>query len=709
MRSRRSKKRRYMKNLITALALITTFTMSSCRQNPLLSEFDGPFGTVQFEKIELADYKPAIEEAIKQHQAEVDAIINNTDAPTFENTIEAYECSGGLLDRVTRIFFNLLSADGNEDMMNLSQELMPMITEHTNNLTLNEKLFERIKAVYEVKDSLDLTREQLTVLEDSYKSMVRNGANLQGSEKDKYRELTSRLDSLSLTFGQNQIKANNAFSMILTNEDELVGLPESVREAAKMRAEEKGVEGYLFNISYPSFFPFMKYSENRELREKMYRAYNSVALGGEYDNTNNVLEQVAARKELANLLGYKDWATYVLDNRMAKTPEAVYNLLDNLLEAYRPTAEKEVKTIKQFAEEVEGKKIDLMPWDWAHYSDLYKTKNYDLNDEMLKPYFELDKVKKGVFGLATTLYGLQFEKRNDISVYNPEVEVYKVTNADGKYMGILYTDFFPRETKQQGAWKTDFKKQWVEKDGTDSRPHILLVMNFTKPTKDKPALLTFDEVGTFLHEFGHSLHGMLTKCNYASVSGTSVYRDFVELPSQIMENWLGEKEFLDTFAEHYETGEKIPAELIEKVEATAQFNAAYACLRQLSLGYLDMGWHTLQNEIPTDMLKQEYSSMAKSVLLPVPDSTCMSTHFAHIFDGGYAAGYYGYKWAEVLDADAFALFQEKGIFDKATADSFRINILEKGGSEEPMKLYIDFRGAEPSIEAIMKRDGIIKK
>ena len=697
-----------MKRLATILALITTITMSSCRQNPLLSEFGGTFGTAPFDKIELADYKPAMVEGIKQHQAEVDAIINNPEAPTFENTIEAYEASGLLLNRVTSIFFNLLSADGDEAMMNLSQELMPMLTEHTNNLTLNEKLFERIKAVYEGKDSLDLNREQLTLLEDTYKSMVRNGANLQGEEKEKYRQLTSKLDSLSLTFGQNQLKASNAFEMILTTEDELVGLPESVRESAKMLAEAKGKEGYLFNVSYPSFYPFMKYSANRELREQLYRAYNSIALGGEFDNTQNVLEQVAARKELANLLGYKDWATYVLDNRMAKTPEAVYELLDNLLEAYTPAAKKEVEVIKTYAEKKEGKKVDLMPWDWSYYSDAYKTENYDLNDEMLKPYFDLEKVKKGVFGLATTLYGLQFEKRSDIAVYNEEVEVYKVTDAEGKYMGILYTDFFPRETKQQGAWKTDFKKQWVEKDGADSRPHILLVMNFTKPTKDKPALLTFSEVGTFLHEFGHSLHGMLTKCTYASVSGTSVYRDFVELPSQIMENWLNEKEFLDTFAEHYETGEKIPAELIEKVEATSQFNAAYACLRQLSVGYLDMGWHTLQGEIPTDMLKQEVASMAKATLLPVPDSTNMSTHFGHIFDGGYAAGYYGYKWAEVLDADAFALFKQNGIFDKKTADAFRENILEKGGSEEPMKLYIDFMGREPSIEAIMKRDGIIK-
>lgn len=697
-----------MKRLVTILALITTITMSSCRQNPLLSEFDGPFGTAPFDKIELADYKPAVLEGIKQHQEEVDAIINNSEEPTFENTIEAYEASGLLLNRVTSIFFNLLSADGDEAMMELSQELMPMLTEHTNNLTLNEKLFDRIKVVYEKRESLGLTREQMTLLEDTYKSMVRNGANLQGEEKEQYRKLTSKLDSLSLTFGQNQLKASNAFEMILTTEEELEGLPESTKEAAKMRAEAKGKEGYLFNVSYPSFFPFMKYAKNRDLREKMYRAYNSVALGGEFDNTQNVLEQVAARKELANLLGYKDWATYVLDNRMAKTPEAVYNLLDNLLEAYTPAAKQDVQKIKAFAKEVEGKDVEIMPWDWSYYSDMYKTKYYDLNDEMLKPYFDLEKVKKGVFGLATTLYGLQFEKRSDIAVYNEEVEAYKVTDADGNYMGILYTDFFPRETKQQGAWKTDFKKQWIEKDGTDSRPHILLVMNFTKATKDKPALLTFDEVGTFLHEFGHSLHGMLTKCTYASVSGTSVYRDFVELPSQIMENWLSEKEFLDTFAEHYETGEKIPAELIEKVEATSQYNAAYACLRQLSLGYLDMGWHTLQDEIPTDMLKQEISSMAKATLLPVPDSTNMSTHFGHIFDGGYAAGYYGYKWAEVLDADAFALFKQNGIFDKETADSFRKNILEKGGTEEPMKLYIDFMGREPSIEALMKRDGIIK-
>lgn len=677
-------------------------------KNPLLEEFKTPHSTPPFDKIELKDYKPAVDEAIKRHQAEIDAIISQKAAPDFENTIVALDRSGRLLESVTSIFFNLLNAESNDEMMELSQELSPILSEHSNNISLNEKLFERIKSVYDKRASLNLTREQQTLLENTYKSMQRKGANLKGKERDRYRELTMKLDKLSLTYGQNLLKASNSFELLLTDEADLAGLPESAREGAKMRAENKGKEGYLFNLSYPSFFPFMKYSSRRDLREKMYRAYNTRSLGGEFDNRENVRDIVETRKEIANLLGFKDWASYVLDNRMAKNSKNVYDLLDKLLAAYKPVAEKEVAEIREFAQKSEGQNIDIMPWDWNYYSEKLKDAKYDLNDEMLKPYFELEKVKSGVFGLAERLYGLKFKRNTDIPVYHKDVEAFEVFDSKDNYLGVLYTDYYPRDGKQNGAWKTSFKEQWREADGTDSRPHVSLVMNFTHPTKDKPALLTYDEVGTFLHEFGHSLHTLLSRCTYSSLSGTSVLRDFVELPSQIMENWLDEKEFLDTFAAHYQTGEKMPKELIDKIVAASQYHSAYSCVRQLSFGYLDMGWHTLSDTIPTDVIAFEYKAMSPTHILPTVDGTGMSCQFSHIFDGGYAAGYYGYKWAEVLDADAFSLFKKNGIFDRKTADSFRTNILEKGGSDDPMTLYKNFRGQEPSIDAIMQRDGVKK-
>lgn len=675
-------------------------------ENPLTSRFGTPYGTPPFDKIKIEDFKPAITEAIKLHHDEIEAIASQQDKPGFKNTIEAFDRSGRLLDSVTSIFFNLLNADSNDELMELSHEIMPVLSEHYNNISLNEALFGRIKQVYDMQDSLALTQEQKTLLKNSYKSMLRSGAALKGKDRDKYRELSMELSKLSLTYGQNLLKATNAFEMLLADEADLAGLPESVRESAKARAESKGKSGYLFNLSYPSYAPFMKYSSRRDLREKMYRAYNSRCIGGEFDNREIVRSIAEKRKELANLLGFENWAAYVLDNRMAHNCEGVYSLLDKLREAYKPVADKEVEEIKVFARELEGKDIDLMPWDWSYYSEKLKDRKYELNDEMLKPYFEIENVKKGVFGLAERLYGLKFVKNDSIPVYHEDVEAFKVLDEDGNYVGILFTDYYPRDGKQGGAWMTTFKGQWHEPDGTDSRPHVSLVMNFSRPAADKPALLTYDEVNTFLHEFGHSLHSLLSKCSYSSLSGTSVYRDFVELPSQIMENWMDEKEFLDTFAAHYKTGEKIPEELVNKIVASAQYHAGYACVRQLSFGYLDMAWHTITDTVPADVMQFERRAMRPTDLFPEVENTGMSCQFSHIFDGGYAAGYYGYKWAEVLDADAFSVFKENGIFDRKSADSFRTNILERGGSDDPMTLYVNFRGKEPSIDAIMERDGI---
>ncbi|MEG1573510.1 MAG: M3 family metallopeptidase [Bacteroidales bacterium] len=675
-------------------------------RNNLLLEFKTPHSTPPFEKIEFKDYKPTVIEAIKKHQAEIDAITSQKATPDFENTIVALDRSGRLLESVTSIFFNLLNAESNDQMIALSQELSPILSEHSNNISLNEDLFDRIKSVYDKKASLSLTREQRTMLEDAYKSMQRKGANLKGEERERYRELTAKLDKLTLTYGQNLLKATNNFEMVLTDEADLAGLPESVREGAMMRAAQKEKEGYLFNLSYPSYVPFMKYSSRRDLREKLYRAYNSRSIGGEFDNSANVRGIVETRKDIAELLGFKDWASYVLDNRMAKNSERVYDLLDKLLAAYKPMAEKEIAEIREFALKSDGANIEIMPWDWSYYSEKLKDAKYDLNDEMLKPYFELEKVKNGVFGLATRLYGLKFKKNTKIPIYHKDVEAFEVFDATDNYVGVLYTDYYPRDGKQGGAWMTSFKGQWHEPNGTDSRPQISLVMNFSRPTKDKPALLTYDEANTFLHEFGHSLHGLLSKCTYSSLSGTSVYRDFVELPSQIMENWLDEKEFLDTFAVHYETGERMPQELIEKIVATSQYHAGYFCLRQLTFCYLDMAWHTLQDTIPSDISTFERNAMSHANVFPAVDGTGMSCQFGHIFDGGYSAGYYSYKWAEVLDADAFSLFKKNGIFDRKTADSFRINILERGGSDDPMTLYKNFRGQEPTIDALMQRDGV---
>jgi peptidyl-dipeptidase Dcp len=603
------------------------------------------------------------------------------------------------------VFFNLLSAETNEELQTIAQEVSPMLTKFQNDITLNPALFARVKAVYEQKNSLDLTAEQQTLLENTFKNFVRSGANLSDQQKEQFRKISTELSVLSLKFDQNVLKETNRFELHITDEAQLAGLPESAMEAAAGKAKEKGKEGWIFDITQPSYIPFMTYADNRDLRHKMYMAYMSKSFqGNEQDNQENVKDIVRLRLEMAQLLGYKNYADYVLEQRMAMNPAGVYQLLDDLYAASFSVAQKEKAEMEEFAKE-SGFDDEIMPWDWSYYSEKLKVKKFDLNDEMLKPYFELDRVVDGVFGLATELYGITFKPNKNIPVYHTEVVPYEVYDADGKFLSVLYTDFHPRPGKQGGAWMNDFKGQWKE-NGKDSRPHVVIVMNFTRPTETKPALLTFREVETLMHEFGHALHGMLANSTYSGLSGTSVYRDFVELPSQIMENWAVEKDFLDRFAVHYKTGEKIPAELVEKIKASENFLAGYLSIRQLSFGYLDMAWHTLEQPFNGEVKAFEETAWKKTQIFPVIEGTCMSTQFGHLFAGGYAAGYYGYKWAEVLDADAFSVFREKGLFNKEVAASFRKNILEKGGSEHPMVLYKRFRGQEPTVDALLERSGL---
>lgn len=677
-------------------------------QNPFFSAYKTPYDTPPFNKIKNEHYEPAIEKGIAEHQAEINKIVMIRAVPTFENTIVPLEESGKLLSRVTSVFFNLLSSESNDEMMEIAQRIQPKLSEHSNSITLNEGLFQKVKAVYDKRLESNLTPEQIRLVEKTYRGFENSGATLVGKDRDTYKELSTKLSQLTLDFGQNALKESNKFEMLLTDEADLAGLPQMVKDAAAAKAKAKGKEGYMFDLSAPSYIAFMKYSTRRDLRQKLYMAYNTKCVaGGEFDNQENVKEIAKTRMQIANLLGYTDYATYTLRNKMAKDKEHVYGLLDDLFSAYAQAAREDVKMVEGFAVGMEGKAIDLQPWDWSFYSEKLKDAKYSVSDELVRPYFELENVKKGVFGLATDLYGITFKKNTKIQVYHPEVEAFDVLDENGNFLAVLYTDFHPREGKRQGAWMSEFKGQYVEK-GKDSRPFVTIVMNFTRPTETEPALLTFDEVETFLHEFGHALHGMLTKCTYETLSGTNVLHDFVELPSQIMENWLTEKEYLDKFAVHYKTGEKIPADLVKKLVDAANYNAGYLCYRQLSFGYLDMAWHTLQQPYTGDVISFERKAMDKTALLPVVEGTNMSTSFSHIFAGGYAAGYYGYKWAEVLDADAFALFKQTGIFNKDTARSFRENILEKGNTEEPMTLYVKFRGQEPTVNALLERNGIKK-
>jgi peptidyl-dipeptidase Dcp len=679
--------------------------MDNGQVNPLLEEFKTPYETAPFPEIKNEHFLPAFREAIKTGETEVNTIAENKAGPTFKNSVEALDRAGKLLGRTAGIFFNLVSAETSDELQQIAQEVSPLITKFQNDITLNPVMFERIKTVYNLKNKLSLNAEQQTLLENTYLNFVRKGANLPAADKEKFREISTELSKLSLQFGENVRKETNNFEMHITDKSKLSGLPESELEAASAKAKSKNKEGWIFDITAPSYLPFLKFADNRELREKMYLAYMSKSFkGNEFDNRENIRKIVNLRLEMANLLGYKNYADYALEKTMARNRHEVFKLLEDLFEASYPVAQKEKQEIKAYAAKA-GFNEEIMPWDWTYFSEKLKEEKFELNDEKLKPYFELNKVVDGVFGLATDLYGITFKPNKNIPVYNEEVIPYEVYDTDGFFLSVLYTDFHPRPGKQGGAWMNDFKEQWKE-NGTNSRPHITIVMNFTRPTETKPALLTFNEVETFMHEFGHALHGMLANATYSSLSGTSVYRDFVELPSQILENWAVEKEFLDRFATHYETGEPIPAKLIEKIKASQNFLAGYLSVRQLSFGYLDMAWHTLEKPFDGDVKQFEEEAWAKTRIFPVIDKVCMSTQFNHLFAGGYASGYYSYKWAEVLDADAFSLFKEKGLFNREVASSFRKNILEKGGTEHPMVLYKRFRGQEPTVDALLERSGL---
>ena len=681
--------------------------------NPFLHPYGTPHDAVPFDRIELADYEEAMMEGIRRDNESIDRIVNNPDEPTFENTIIPEDEVKGrkhyydLLDRVTTVFFNLLSAESNDDLEALAQKMSPILTRHANDVSLNPKLFARIKYVHD--HHRELTPEESMLLEKSYDGFVRSGALLDEKGKQRLRELTEEAGRLSLTFSQNLLKENKAFELNITDEAQLDGLPESVRETAAETARERGEKGWVFTLDAPSYVPFMMYSSQRDLRKKMYMAR---ATQGTHDNGNSNIEVckrlINLRREMAQLLGYKTYADYVMKYRMASNVKNVYKLLDNLIENYKPTALKEQADIQALARKLEGDDFEVMPWDSSYYSHKLKLERFDLDPEMLRPYLEVSNVIKGVFGLATRLYGITFKERNDIPVYNPDVRTYEVSDTDGSYLALLYVDFHPRKGKQDGAWMTEYQGQWIERDGTNVRPHVSLVMNLSRPTADKPALLNLSEVETFLHEFGHSLHGMFANTRFESLSGTNVWWDFVEMPSQFMENYAVEKDFLHTFAFHYKTGEPMPDELIDKVVASRNFNAASACLRQVSFGLLDMAYYTLTEPFTANLMEFEKKAWAKAIITKQLPDTCMTTQFSHIMAGGYAAGYYSYKWAEVLDADVFSVFKKNGIFDRKTAQSFRDNILSRGGTEHPMVLYKRFRGQEPTIDALLERDGIKK-
>lgn len=681
--------------------------------NPFMHPYGTPHDAVPFDKIELADYEEAMLEGIRRENEQIEKITNNPEEPTFENTIIPEDEVKGrkhyydLLDRATTVFFNLLSAESNEQMEALAQKMSPILTKHSNDISLNPKLFERIKYVHE--HHRELTPEESMLLERSYDGFVRSGALLDDKGKEKLRQLSEEASKLGLSFSQNLLKENKAFTLHITDESQLDGLPDTAREAARLTAKEQGKDGWVFTLDAPSYGPFMMYSTQRELRKQMYMARNTQGI---HDNANNNLEVckriVNVRREMAQLLGYNTYADYVMKYRMASNVKNVYKLLDDLIDAYKPTAIKEVDAVKELAKKLEGDDFKMMPWDSAYYSHKLKLEKYDLDPETLRPYFEVDNVIKGVFGLATRLYGITFKENKDIPVYNDDVKAYEVYDNDGSYLALLYVDFYPRKGKQDGAWMTEYQGQWIERDGTNVRPHASLVMNLSKPTADKPALLRLGEVETFLHEFGHALHGMFANTRFESLSGTNVWWDFVEMPSQFMENYAVEKEFLHTFAFHYQTGEPMPDELIDKIVASRNFNIASACLRQVSFGLLDMAYYTLDKPFDDDIMKFEKEAWKKAIIGKQLPDTCMTTQFSHIMAGGYAAGYYSYKWAEVLDADAFSLFKKNGIFDRKTAQSFRDNILSKGGTEHPMTLYKRFRGQEPTIDALLERNGIKK-
>lgn len=698
-----------MKKLLCAAVSTIAIMTQAQNINPLLNPFDTPFGTAPFEKINVTDYEPAIREGIRLGLEQIDAICKNRAVPDFDNTIVALEQSGKELDRVLNIFFPLSSAMTDDKMMEISMTVTPILSDYSTSISLNNRLWEKVKYVWDHRDQYDLDPEQQMLLKTTYDSFARNGALLEGEDRETYRKLSAELSELSTKFSQNVLKELNTYEIWLTADD-LAGLPDGIIEEAALLAKEKGREGeYLFTLAQPTYMAFMKISDRRDLREKMYRLYTGRNQKGEFSNMDIIKQITDKRRQLANLLGYKTYADYSLVNTMAENKENVYKLLYALREAYRPAQKKEFDELNEFAAQLTGdKNFSMKPWDYSYYANKLKQSKYDYDEEALRPYFELNNVISGVFGLATKLYGLTFEEKKDISVYHPDVKAFEVKDKDGSYLGVIYTDFFPRDSKSPGAWMTEFKSQWIEDNGENSRPHVSIVMNFTKPTDSKPSLLTPYEVETFLHEFGHALHGLLANTKYSSLSGTNVYRDFVELPSQFNENYLTQKEFLDGFARHYQTGEAIPQEYIDKIVASSQFGAAYACLRQLNFGLIDMAWHTITEPVDDAAAFEVEAGKTVEMFDPV-EGSLSSPQFGHIFGGGYAAGYYSYKWAEVLDADAFAKFLENGIFDQTTADQFRQNILMKGGTEHPAELYRRFRGQEPSIDALLIRDGIVSK
>ena len=674
------------------------------QENPLLE----PFNHAPFSKIKTEHFKPAIEEAITRAKEDISKITTSAESPTFENTIEELEFAGEQLDRITSIFFNLNSAETNDEIQKLAQEISPVLTDFKNDIIQDPKLFEKVKEVYENKDSLNLNVEQTTLLEKKYKMFTRNGANLSPEKKQELRELDKKLAALSLNFGENVLAETNRYELHITKEEDLEGLPKGARTAAKMLAREKNKEGWIFNLHYPSYIPFMKYAKNRELRKELAIAFGAKGFhGDELDNRDNVLQIVKLRHKKANLLGYSTYAHFKLEERMAETPEKVNSFMQELLEKAKPAAEKEFDELEKFAKELD--QIDrLEKWDAAYYSEKLKQKLFDLDDEQLKPYFELNNVINGVFIVAEKLYGLKFQQVFDVEIYHPEVKTYLVTDEEGKEISLFYADFHPREGKRGGAWMTSYKPQYKQRNKNE-RPHISIVCNFTKPTDEEPSLLTFNEVTTLFHEFGHALHGMLADTVYPSISGTNVFWDFVELPSQVLENWCYEKDALKLFAKHYETGEIIPDELIQKIKDSATFHEGMATLRQLSFGMLDMSWHSQDPTNIEDVKAHEEKAFGPTQLYPEVKENCMSTSFSHIFQGGYAAGYYSYKWAEVLDADAFEFFTENGIFDRETANKFRETILSQGGTEHPLTLYKRFRGKEAAPEALLRRAGLLPK
>ena len=674
--------------------------------NILTQKFNTKHDTAPFSKIKNEDFLPAFQEGIASAKAEIDTIVNNTEVPTFQNTIEAMSFSGEMLDRASSIFFNLHSAETNDEIQKIAQEVSPLLSEFGNDVRLNKELFEKVKAVYDKKDSLDLTTEQQTLLDKTYKSFSRNGANLPEDKKNKLREIDKELSKLSLQFGENVLAETHAFHLHIKDEKDLSGLPEGVIEAAQEIAKSMEKAGWVFTLDYPSYIPFMTYADNRELRKKLALAFGAKGFQkNEYDNQDIVLQIVKLRHERAQLLGYTSHADFVLEERMAESPEKVKSFLNDLLEKAKPAAQKEFEELTAFAKDLDG--IDqLEKWDGAYYSEKLKQKLFNLDDEKLKPYFQLEKVLNGAFTIAGKLYGLKFEEVQDIDKYHKEVTTYEVKGENNELVAVFYADFFPRKGKRNGAWMTSYKSQYI-KNGINERPHVSIVCNFTKPTETKPSLLTFNEVTTLFHEFGHALHGMLANTVYPNLSGTSVYWDFVELPSQVMENWCYEPEALELFAHHYKTDEMIPMEYIAKIKESASFQEGMATLRQLSFGMLDMGWHSFDPTGIVDVKTFELEQFAATQLYPDVAENAMSPAFSHIFQGGYSSGYYSYKWAEVLDADTFELFQEKGIFDATTAASFKENILSKGGTEHPMTLYKRFRGQEPKPEALLKRAGLL--